>query len=266
MFDPRDSESAACPHNLSTLQSARNRPRQSPPGGMFGAMGSERTGDDSELVPAAQQGDAQAMFELGMRAEEQSRQLFAEARQWFERSVQAGSLEALHALVRHVIVEGEAELPVALSLLQQVERKHSDEPPERLVSVSIPDLRGEASFTILTPYPQRAAEAIAPAALRLMDVDENGVEMPEEDRWRRYEQTGELLYTPNYIGDVKWGYCGAFVSLDTKDYISTAMVTTMAEILREALAAHAIPAHITGWTPRSSQDFHQTCPLPEPSD
>jgi hypothetical protein len=131
----------------------------------------------------------------------------------------------------------------------------------------IPDLRGEAMFTIVTPDGRRAAEAIAPVALRLMDVDENGVEIPDEDRWRLYEQTGEHPpYTPNYIGDVRWGHYGAFVSLDTKDQATTAMVTTMVEILREALAAHAIPAHITGWMPGSPESFHQVVPLRTPND
>jgi hypothetical protein len=230
-------------------------------------MERERTGDDGALARAAGQGDADAMFELGTRAEEASQRSLAEARAWFERGVQAGSLDALHALIRYIIAEDEAEIPVAFSLLQQAEREYSNEPPARLVSVRIPDLRDQATFTVITPYGRRAAEAIAPVALRLMDVDENGVEMPDEDRRRLYEQTGAPPpYTPNYIGDVRWGYYGAYVSLDTKDHATTAMVTTMVEILREALAAHAIPAHITSWTPHASESFHQVVPLPGTND
>ena len=206
---------------------------------------------------AAEQGDAEAMFELGTSAEEQARQLMADARAWFERSARAGSLDAVHALVRLAVAS--RDYSHAQWLLQEAEREHAGVPAEWLVSVA-PDVLGsrlaldgdgeaddgDAVFTVISPRVAHATAAVARVAERLMDVDEHGVEQSWEERQSAWEPGADWPYTPNCLFDVTWNSYAAQVHLDTKGWNSAAMGRTMVGILVDALVADAVPAHIAG--------------------
>jgi hypothetical protein len=200
------------------------------------------------------------MFELGARAEARASELTRQARSWFERGANAGSLDAALAVVRLAVSDRRYDL--AAVLLVDARNRHPGLAPERLVAVA-PDVlggglaldgdgshdEGDAVFTVLSYYPRRAAAAVARVAPRLMDVDENGVEKPGEQREREYRPGVYEPYTPNFLWDVKWSSHGAYVHLDTKGGLTAAMGRAMVAILVEALATDAVPAFLAGKLP-----------------
>lgn len=218
------------------------------------------TGDrsrDEALVAAARQGDAQAMFEIGTRSEERARDLLVYAREAFRRGADAGSLDAVHALVRLHVAAREYE--DAQMLLQDAERRHPNATSQRLISVA-PDVLGPLAFdgdgaddypgagvfTVISPHAFRAAAASARVAHKLMDVNEHG-DIQSEDELP--DGTGDIPYTPNFVFDVAWCQYGAEVTLDTKGAMWAPMGRTMVSILVDALAADGIPAHVVGHRP-----------------
>jgi hypothetical protein len=207
---------------------------------------------DEALRQAAERGDGHSMVELANDCERQAHALLREAREWYRRGALAGDLDATLALARLAVQDGDYE--EAHWQLRDAELRHRGVPAEQLVVVA-PDVLGPLSlegdgdadwpgagaFTIISPYPQRAAAAIERVAMRLMDVDENGVlHRPEED----YD--GDA-YTPNHLFPLRWCHRGVMVSLDTKGGMWAAMGRTMIGILANALAADRVPALITGY-------------------
>lgn len=215
------------------------------------------TGDrsrDEALVAAAEQGDAQAMFEIDTRSEDRARELLVYAREAFRRGADAGSLDAVHALVRlHVAAR---EYDDAQWLLHDAERRHPDVSAARLISVA-PDVLGPLTFdgdgaddypgagvfTVISPHAFRAAAAVARVAGRLMNVNEHGDIQPADEL---PDETGDIPYTPNFVFDVQWCQYGSEVMLDTKGVMWAAMGRTMVGILVDALAADRISAHVVG--------------------
>ena len=197
------------------------------------------------------------MFELAADMEGRARQQMRDARAWFERGMYAGSLDARLAVVRLMVADrkyGYAQL-----FLREALANHPSVPADRFVTVA-PDVlggglaldsdgghdEGDAVFTIIAAYPDRAAAAVARVAPRLMDVDEFGVEKSYELRERELQPGDEEPYTPNYLSDVRWNQYGALVHLDTKGGLAAAMGRAMVAILVDALVADAIPAHVAG--------------------
>jgi TPR repeat protein len=209
---------------------------------------------------ASEEHDARSMFELAARLESTAERARAEARQWYEHSARQGSLDAVHALVRLAVGEGDAA--TARWLLQDAERRYPDAPARALISVA-PDalgprlsLDGESpefdehpgagTFTVITPHAQRAAAALSAVLPRLLHVDEHGTVMSWEER----EGTEhEEAYTPNDAFDVEWSEYGALVSLDTKSTMTSPMGRVIIEILVDALTTAAVPAHVAGYRP-----------------
>ena len=81
-------------------------------------------------------------------------------------------------------------------------------------------------------------------ALRLLNVDDRGIEHPDSDAADAAD-----AYTPNYLHDIVWCDRGAQVSLDTKGSMSAAMARTMVAVLTQALVENRVPALVTGWIP-----------------
>jgi hypothetical protein len=167
----------------------------------------------------------------------------------------AGSLEAKLALVRVAVQAG--DYAEAQRRLRDTELRYADVPAAHLVTVA-PDVLGPLSlegdgdgdypgagtFTVISPYVQRAAAAVERVAQRLMLVDEHGV-LHSDDELDALDR-GEA-YTPNYVDDVRYGQYGAIVVLDTKSWMSSAMGRTMVGVLSAALVEDGVAAHITGY-------------------
>lgn len=218
--------------------------------------------DEQSVRRAAESGDADAIVELATRIEAEARRLQRDARAWFERGMQAGSLDATHAVVRLAVADRKYDY--ARVLLLEAQRTHERQPADRFVSVA-PDVlggelaldsddshdEGDATFTVIAGFghERRAAAACARVAPRLMDVDEFGVEKSFEEREQEWEPGTEEPYMPNFLSDVRWNRYGALVHLDTKGGLTAAMGRAMVGILVEALVADEIPAHIAGHLP-----------------
>jgi hypothetical protein len=121
--------------------------------------------------------------------------------------------------------------------MSEAERVFAGTPPRALVTaaedVLCPDLpwdrqawasqggcERDAVFTVITPYPDRAARALLRVASRFMDVDEDGREIPGQTRHAamlagQYEP-GHEPYTPNCLHGVFCMQYAALVALDTK--------------------------------------------------
>ncbi len=214
--------------------------------------------DEEALRSRAAAGDADAMFELATRLEERARQFAGEARGWLERGVGAGSLDALHGVVRLAVAERDYDL--ATSLLRQARERSPGLPAERYVSVApdvlgrdlpldgdgVSDLPGAGVFTVITPEGWQAVQTLAPVAPRLLGVDEFGVLHPPD--WIP-PSGADPPYTPNSLGDLEWTYFAVMIILDTKGEMTAAMGRTMVRIVVNALAAGGIAAHVTGACP-----------------
>jgi hypothetical protein len=200
------------------------------------------------------------MVELAARCEARAHELLAEARDLISRAANEGySLDAELALVRLFVAEGEYQS--AQSRLREIESRHAGAPAQRFVTVAPdvlgPRLRldgngrgdGDAVFTVISPYPDRAASAVAEVAPRLMDVNEHGdIQTPEDTARLEDAATADedIPYTPNYLFDIHRCQYGPEVALDTKGWMTAPMGRKMVSILVDALVAAAIPAHVTG--------------------
>jgi hypothetical protein len=196
--------------------------------------------------------DGQAMFRRAEELLERAAELEAEARTWMKRSAGAGSLDGFHGLARLAAADGDY-LRAQGYVLRYTE--HEDVPPERWVSVApnvlgagvsldgddADDVAGAGTFTVITPWNERAARALAPMVRDLARVDEHGTLLGPDEMF-----DGEA-YTPNFVFDVQIGNVGALVQLDTKEMMWSAMGRTMVRMLVDALAAERIPAHIMGY-------------------
>jgi len=115
------------------------------------------------------------------------------------------------------------------------------------------DLPGAGVFTVITPYGERALEALRPVAQRLLEVDEFGVFQPPEDE---PPDGVDPPFTPSYVGPLRWDYDAVQIIVDTDGEITGPMGRTMLAILVEALAAAAIPAHVAGDCPDLRPRLH----------
>jgi hypothetical protein len=208
---------------------------------------------DAEDGPAV--GDGDWIAEIAGEAERAIVAAAAERQTRYQRAVDAGAVADALAVVCDAAVDDDHEQ--AWSLLQDVARRHPDADPGVLVTVA-PDILGPVDldsdgdfdgpgagcFTVLSPAPAAAAAAIARVAIRLLNVDERGIEHPD---WDAANDSG--FYTPNYLHGVSWCDRGAQVTLDTKGSMSAPMARTMVAILRQALVENRVPALITGWIP-----------------
>ena len=161
-------------------------------------------------------------FEQGVDLETRARTLLAQAREAYQRGFEARSLDALHALIRLKVADG--DYARAQWLMEYVPDYLSDHPDGPLVSVApdvlgrgvaldgddADDVVGAGTFTVIACEPGRATAVLASVSEQLMSVDENGKilapgEPPDDD-----------VYTPNFVFDVKICPFGAEVALDTK--------------------------------------------------
>ena len=179
----------------------------------------------------------------------------AERHARYQRAVDADSLADALVVVRDAGADDDHEQ--ACLLLEDVARRHPDADPGDLVTVA-PDILGPIAlesdgdfdgpgagcFTVLSPAPADAADAISGVAHLLMNVDDRGIEHPDVDT-----AISSGAYTPNFLHDVVWCDRGAQVRLDTKGSMSAPMAHTMVAILSQALVEHRVSALITGWIP-----------------
>jgi hypothetical protein len=211
-------------------------------------------------IAMAESGDAESLFRQAEALFARAVKLEAEACERRGQSA-AHSLAALHRLVELAVAAG--HYPRAQHLLSSVPSDYRDVPPEQWVSVAPgvlgpgvslegddeKDVPGAGTFSVITPHVFRAVAALERVAPRLMEVDEHGnVLAPLKEG----EPPGDEVYTPSYVSDVETYPYGAVVGLDTDGVMFSAMGRTLVGILKDALAADAIPAHITGYRP----DFH----------
>jgi hypothetical protein len=210
-------------------------------------------GGDEADGPAVGGGDWIA--EIAGEAERAIVAAAAERQARYRRAVEAGAVADALVVVCDAAVDDDHEQ--AWSLLQDVARRHPDADPGSLVTVA-PDILGPVDldsdgdfdgpgagcFTVLSPAPSAAAAAIARVAIRLLNVDERGIEHPD---WDAANDSG--FYTPNYLHGVGWCDRGVQVTLDTKGAMSAPMARTMVAILSRALVENRVPALITGWIP-----------------
>jgi hypothetical protein len=96
----------------------------------------------------------------------------------------------------------------------------------------------------VSPMPAEAAAGISRVALRVLNVDDRGIEHPD---WDAANDCG--FYTPNFLHDIVWCDRGARVTLDTTGSMSAPMGRTLVAILTHALVENRVPALITGWIP-----------------
>jgi hypothetical protein len=188
-----------------------------------------------------------------------ARDELAEDRVRLERAADEGAIDAVNGLARlHV---GLQEYAAAQRCLAGGAERFGYTAAARLVSVA-PDLLGagleldgdavgdtdggaDAEFTIISPYPERAAAAIDRVAHRLSDVDEHGVELSIDARFAQGRDRSEA-YTPNYVSDVMIAPEGAKLRIDTKGVMWSAMGHTIVVILTGALSDDRVAAHIVG--------------------
>jgi hypothetical protein len=208
-----------------------------------------------ELDAAAGAGDGDAMAALAARLQARAHALDLEARDWIRRAALAGSLKGWHAWVRVTVADGDFD--PATGLLLQIEQRFPDVPSSQWVDVapdvlgrdlaldsdSASDLPGAGVFTVITPYGDRALEALRETAEQLLAVDERGgleEELPPDGT--------EPLFTPSYV-ELRWNHLAVQVILDTSGEMTGPMGRTMVAMLVDALAAARIPAHIAGDRP-----------------
>lgn len=94
-------------------------------------------------------------------------------------------------------------------------------------------------FTVITPYPDRAAATLSRWAPELRYVDERGEILSDE------EDTGEYM-TPSFVFDPEVSRYAARIAVDTGGAMWAKMGTTMVEMIASGLIADAIPAIVTG--------------------
>lgn len=219
--------------------------------------------------------DAQAMVELATRLESLARQLLEDSKATFIRAANAGSLNAALAMVRLAVADGDYDRAQALMVYYE----RAGVPAHQLVEVMQDrDLVGaelveydgfyvaeaDAKFTVISPYPARAAAAVARVAGQLMTVDVYGDIQSLEDEEKDGGTPHDIPYTPNYLSEVMWCRYGPAVSLDTKGETTLPMARKMASILADALIADAVPAYITGpWPGPGAVRWHR---VGEPGD
>ena len=228
------------------------------PGGIDYVMGYRR-------AQMADEQDRPAMMAAAVAA---AREELEGDRVILERGAKEGDIDAVNGLARLWV--GLQDYNAAQRDLAAAAERFAATASARLVSVA-PDLLGvsldlggdgasdtdggaDAEFTVISPFPDRAAAALARIAYRLLDVDENGVEMPAEERDRAGLDRGEA-YTPNYVSDVEIAPVGARLRLDTKGAMWSAMGTTIVAILTDALSTDRVPAHIVGTCPHLEAAF-----------
>src|SRR5689334_12419739 len=129
--------------------------------------------------------DADEQFQRARELLGRAAELEAEARGWMDRAAHAGSLDAIHGLVQLAVADGDyAQAQRHLSWATS----HRDVPAERWVSVApgvlgrgvsldgddVEDVVGAGSFTVITPWVDRAAAALARVSPELMNVTEHG--------------------------------------------------------------------------------------------
>ena len=192
-------------------------------------------------------------FEEAAALEARARELLAQARTAYERGADAGSIDALTAVIRLAVADGDyAEARLQLGNL---ENQHRLEPPERWVSVApevlgrgvslagadVDDVVGAGTFTVVTCNPQAVAAVLARVAPRLGNVNEHGLELGPEGPF------DDQAFTPSFVFDPEVAQYAARIQLDTKGVMFSAMGRTMVAIIAAGLTAERIPAHITGY-------------------
>ncbi len=219
---------------------------------MTGPTPSERDG----LLAAAGDGDAEAMYKLGVHYSRLATEAADQARSWLRASAQGGSLDGRVALAAQHVAD--SEYREAQWQLQVVETHHPNAPASRCVGIA-PNVLGPqlsldgdgdtetdlyAVFTIITTHPQRAAATLDRLKDRLLDIDERGVMMPLEDRVDT--EIAELYATPRYVAEIESSWLGARVLLDTRGGMWSAMGRTIVGTIATGLASARIPAVIGG--------------------
>jgi hypothetical protein len=192
---------------------------------------------------------------LLIQAEQAAAQLNAEALRLFDASARAGSLDGLLARARLAVTDG-ASFSWAQTLLAEAGRRAA-ELSDRAAVVVAHDVLGpglslegphsevERSpvFTVVSPYPDRAAETLHRVSGELVGVDEHGRHHADPDG---EDPDGPEFYTPNYVTPVAISRYGAQIALDTKGVMWSAMGRTMVQLIADAFAADGVPVVLTG--------------------
>ncbi len=219
--------------------------------------------DEVEAAAAAR--DADAIYAYAMRLSARAAELEEEARRWLRDASRAGSLDACHGLVRVAVAE--REYSTATAQMHSIEVRFPDVPRRDWISVA-PDalgrdlaldsdgassLPGAGVFTIITPYGDRALEALRPAAQRLLDVDEfGGIQPPDVDP----PEGVDPPFTPSWVDRLRWDHDAVQILLDTKGEMTGPMGRTMIAILVDALAVANLPTHVAGDCPDLRPRLH----------
>ncbi len=208
------------------------------------------------LRAAANEGDADAMYELGMYWSRVTTEAHHTTRSWLRASAHGGSLDGRLALAAQHVADGEYR--EAQWQLQVVETHHPDAAAGQCVGVA-PNVLGPrlsldadgetetdlyAVFTVITTQPQRAAAELDEIRERLLDIDERGVVMTLEDRVA--SEIAELYATPRYVAEIESSWLAARVLLDTRGGMWSAMGRAIVETITTALADARIRAVIGG--------------------
>lgn len=114
--------------------------------------------------------------------------------------------------------------------------------PHLLEKLGREDLRpgsegGSPAFRVRSADHEAAARALHAAALRFINIDEQGEELEE------WSDTAET-YTPNYVSDVFVSPDGPWLSIDTQGVLYPQMVRVMIRILVETLQRSGVDAHV----------------------
>ena len=216
--------------------------------------------DENDLLKQAEAGDREAMRELSRRLETRGRALLHESQHWLDRLSRSFPLdrvavEASLELARfHVSARDYQE---ATWLLSDRARPVYGLSAEDLVLIHPEalgprlELGGDGQedaperagvFTVITPYPDRAAATLSRVAPQLRYVDERGEILSDE------EDTGEYM-TPSFVFDPEVARYGARIAVDTGGAMWAKMGTTIVETIASGLIADAIPAIVTGHCP-----------------
>ena len=117
---------------------------------------------------------------------------------------------------------------------------------------------GSPAFLVRSTDFEAAASALHAAALRFINIDEEGEELEE------WSDTGET-YTPNYVSDIYLSPNGPWLSIDTKGVLFPTMVRAMIGVLVEELQRRGVEAHIEAPTPGLLEDETWHAPTPPPA-
>jgi hypothetical protein len=108
----------------------------------------------------------------------------------------------------------------------------------------------DATFFVVTSQIDAARSALQAAAERLYRVGDDGVELPDE---AAMSAAGDMVYTPNYVGDPMVRSAGVCLYLDTKGESAPPMLTTMVGVIIEELQRAGVTQ--AAIRPMTSADF-----------